>query len=364
MSSQSMSVTLPSMMMATTTSAMWEAYSGTAAASGTTASAARNRRPTTSAVMPVRPPSSTPVADSMYVVTVDVPSIPPTVVPMASAISGLSMSGRLPSSSRKPATWPTPVSVPAVSKKSTKKNVNTTSENAKASTFPNPSRNAPTSGVMSYCGFGMEGARGVDGWGLSAPMAAAAQPATLVRTTPPTMEPGMPRAYSASVRNRPTTEMMATGSWAMLPSVMSVAGSSTTTYISSRPMMARNSPIPVPTANFTGSGNRRMMYSRAPMAVRMMKMIPSVTTAASAVCHGMPSAPTTVNAKKAFSPRPGAWPNGRFAYNPMMRVATAAAMMVTTASIERTAAGSNPWMMMPGFASGMPARMAGLTTTM
>jgi hypothetical protein len=43
-----------------------------------------------------------------------------------------------------------------------------------------------------------------------------------------------------------------------------------------------------------------MTYSRAPTAVRKMNSSPSTTTAASAVCQGMPSAPMTVKAKKAF----------------------------------------------------------------
>src|SRR6056297_828267 len=150
MSSQSTAVTFASISSATTTSAMWLAYWGMAAASGTTASDSRNSTATTSATMPVRPPSSTPVADSTYVVTVEVPSIAPNVVPTASAISGLSASGRSPSSSRKPPACPTPTSVPAVSKKSTKKNVNTMSAKLSASTFRKPSTNAPASGVTSY----------------------------------------------------------------------------------------------------------------------------------------------------------------------------------------------------------------------
>ena len=106
---------------------------------------------------------------------------------------------------------------------------------------------------------------------------------------------------------------MATGSEAMFPMPTSTAGSSTTTFISSSPMMVRNSPMPVPTANFTGLGNSSMMYRRAPPTVSRMKMMPSTTTAARAVSHGMPNAPTTVNAKKAFRPSPGAWANGRLA---------------------------------------------------
>jgi len=65
-----------------------------------------------------------------------------------------------------------------------------------------------------------------------------------------------------------------------------------------------------------------------------------------------------VNAKKAFNPSPGACANGRLAYSAMISVATAAAMIVTTASIWITC----PW----EYPCGVIAfeRMPGLTTTM
>jgi hypothetical protein len=165
------------------------------------------------------------------------------------------------------------------------------------------------------------------------------------------------------VTNRPNTESTATGSLATPPRVRSVAGSSTTTFIAWRPMIVRNRPIPLPTASFTGSGNTRMIYSRAPTAVSRTKITPSTTTAASAVCHGTPRAPTTVNAKKALSPSPGACANGRLAYSAMISVAAAAARMVITASIDTTAGRESPWTAMPG-AFSPAARTFGLTTTM
>jgi len=78
------------------------------------------------------------------------------------------------------------------------------------------------------------------------------------------------------------------------------------------------------------------MYSRAPIAVNTMKMIPSTKTAASAVCHGMPKPRTTVNAKKAFSPNPGASPNGRFAYSAITNIAATEARIVVMAIIWKT----------------------------
>jgi len=181
---------------------------------------------------------------------------------------------------------------------------------------------------------------------------------------PMTTEPVTPRAYSPNVKNSPRMETMATGLEATDPSVTSVAGSATTTPIASSPMIARNSPMPVPTASFTGVGKTLMTYSRAPTAVSAMKRSPSTTTAASAVSHGTPSAPTTVNAKKALSPSPGACPKGRFAYNAMISVATAAAIRVTTATICRVCAYETPSTMIPGFSPSMPTRMLGFTKTM
>jgi hypothetical protein len=136
------------------------------------------------------------------VVTVEVPSAPPTVVPTASAISGRSMSGRSPSSSRNPPACPTPTSVPAVSKKSTKKNVNTTSAKLNDSMPDSPETNAPASGVMSYRGANAsEKSRpplrtnaGATVPGSTRPTNVTAIPASVVRTMPTTIDPRTPRA--------------------------------------------------------------------------------------------------------------------------------------------------------------------------
>ena len=63
----------------------------------------RNRIPVTSEVRPVRPPASTPAADSMKVVTVEVPVQAPTMVPMESESIACFMLGMLPSLSSIPA---------------------------------------------------------------------------------------------------------------------------------------------------------------------------------------------------------------------------------------------------------------------
>ena len=75
-----------------------------------------------SAVSPVLPPAPTPAADSTKVVVVDVPNTAPEAVATASAISAGLIPGSLPSSSNMSAFEATPISVPSVSKRSTKRN--------------------------------------------------------------------------------------------------------------------------------------------------------------------------------------------------------------------------------------------------
>ena len=75
----------------------------------------RNMTPTTRAVRPVRPPASTPAADSTKVVTVEVPVREPATVPTASASRASFILGILPSLSSRPARLAVPTRVPMVS---------------------------------------------------------------------------------------------------------------------------------------------------------------------------------------------------------------------------------------------------------
>ena len=77
------------------------------------------------AVNPVRPPCATPAALSTYVVVVEVPSIAPAVVAIASAMKACFSLGIRPFSSTILAFVLTPTSVPTVSNKSMKRNVKT-----------------------------------------------------------------------------------------------------------------------------------------------------------------------------------------------------------------------------------------------
>ncbi len=73
------------------------AAAGMMAAMGAMKMQARKRTPVVRAVRPVRPPASTPEADSTKVVTVEVPVQAPATVPMASDRRASFMLGMLPS---------------------------------------------------------------------------------------------------------------------------------------------------------------------------------------------------------------------------------------------------------------------------
>ena len=85
----------------------------------------RNNTATVKLVNPVLPPSLTPAEDSTYVVTVEVPSIAPNVVPIASANNASLHFGIEPSAFRMSALVAHPINVPTVSNISTKRKVNT-----------------------------------------------------------------------------------------------------------------------------------------------------------------------------------------------------------------------------------------------
>ena len=94
------------------------------------------------------------------------------------------------------------------------------------------------------------------------------------------------------------------------PRPMRVASLATTMPALRKPRKARNAPMPAVIANFRPSGIARTMACRAPITLRITNSAPEMKTAPRAVCQGYPMAPTTVKAKKAFSPMPGAWANG------------------------------------------------------
>lgn len=127
------------------------------------------------------------------------------------------------------------------------------------------------------------------------------------------------------------------------PMATKVAGSSTTMPAFFMPRNARNAPIPEVIANFKLSGRACTMALRTPITDRTMNSTPERNTAPSAVSHGTPIWPTTVKAKNAFSPIPGAWAKGKRAMRPITSEPRKAAMHVTMTSWLKTL--STPGMM-------------------
>ena len=98
-------------------------------------SASKNRIPVTTAANPVLAPAATPALDSIYEVVVDVPKIAPVTVAKESANKAFPARGNL-LSFINPAWFATATNVPAVSKKSTNKNVSTTIKKGSVNSDP------------------------------------------------------------------------------------------------------------------------------------------------------------------------------------------------------------------------------------
>ena len=99
---QSISITQPIIRTPTYTRAAAVAHPGINAATGLKNIAIKNKTPVVNAVKPVLPPSPTPVADSTYVVTVDVPHTAPAHVARASESIAFSKLGTSPLTSIPP----------------------------------------------------------------------------------------------------------------------------------------------------------------------------------------------------------------------------------------------------------------------
>ena len=131
---KSMPATEVSMRKPTMTRAGAVAKAGMAMKNGDRKRDKAKRTATQTAVRPVRPPSLTPVALSTKVVVVLVPRTAPIVVATASARRAPLMRGRRPRSSSMLALDETPMSVPNVSKISTKRKANMTTRKSRLKT--------------------------------------------------------------------------------------------------------------------------------------------------------------------------------------------------------------------------------------
>ena len=122
------------------------ACGGTIPISGARKRNGKNSAPVTTLVQPVRPPAATPAPDSMYVVADDEDAAPPAIAESESTSSGRFTLSISPSLFRYPAGFPTPTSVPIVSKKSDRKSANTqTSAETTPSVANAPKLNSPSS---------------------------------------------------------------------------------------------------------------------------------------------------------------------------------------------------------------------------
>src|SRR5918995_898673 len=111
----------------TRTSAGVAASYGTISTRGARKVASRKHTPVTMLARPVRAPSPTPAADSMYDVLLETDAAPPAAAATESTIRMRSVFGGLPSSSSRLPSAPTATIVPIVSKKSASSRVNTNS---------------------------------------------------------------------------------------------------------------------------------------------------------------------------------------------------------------------------------------------
>ena len=159
--------------------------------------------------------------------------------------------------------------------------------------------------------------------------------------------PRIRRATSAPVsasvtRNTRTRSVVRSGLIAT-----TVPAPATTTPPLTNPMIARNSPIPIPIARFRSIGIASMIIVRTFVSTSTEMSSPSSTITPIASGHVSPSVPTSVNATNALSPRPAAIANGYRPTAPIRMLMTPAASAVTVstcgnASVVPCASGTAP----------------------
>ena len=296
------------------------------------------------AVKPVRPPAATPDALSTYVVTVDVPNIAPTVVPIASAKSACFAFGIFPSSPIRPAFVETPTNVPMVSNMSTKRKVKSTTNISNVNTLCHSNWNIidDISGTLkSILASNIEISVTMrvtsTNWSPCCTISVIGTiiPMTVVERIPMKMAPFTFLASKKPVTIKPIIARRAVP-WVTSPIPTRVAGFVTIRPAFLQPIKAIKSPIPTDIACLTFIGILSMMASRTLKNVRIINTIPSKNTAVKANCHEYPIPNTTPNTKNAFNPIPGAKAKGRLAMKAMQRVAINDEMTVAPNTAEKS----------------------------
>lgn len=318
-SSQLIFFTAVDMNIPTTIRAGAVAAEGTNRNSGLKNSEIRKKHPVITDVSPVRPPAATPADDSTNVVTVDVPSNDPNVVPIASDKSAFPALGKFPFSSREFVLEATPASVPTVSNISTNRNVNIEiisdafnmffgicTLNA---TFSNPDgilKNVKSAGIC-VTPIGM--------------------PITVVMIIPNRIAPFTFLATNTAVIIMPSIASNV-DDWVIFPSESIVAPSPVIMPALLNPINAMKNPIPTEIDSFKSLGIELKIVSLILKNESKIKIIPSSKIINNASCHLNPYFKQTVYVKYAERPIPGARAKGYFANNPMIIVATPAEIAV------------------------------------
>ena len=308
----------------TRTSAGTAASDGMIDTSGAAKIDSRKSTPVTTEARPVRAPSPTPDADSMYAVLEDTPAAPPADAASESMIRIRLVFGGVPSSRSRPASAPIAVIVPMVSKKSASISVKTNSSDVTTPTLSkDPSRlnspSVPKSGVARTLS-GQAGTLRLQPLGLStidpAPtIASTTMASTVVAAMEIRIAPRTWRTQSTMTRARPTpnTSTGHPASWPVCPSwtgtvVFAASGMRRTNPASTKPMSAMKRPMPTEIAIFSCAGTAWKTASRKPVSTSTRMTRPSITTRPIASAHVMSEA--MENATKALSPRPVASARG------------------------------------------------------
>ena len=196
------------------------------------------------------------------------PAKAPTTVADESANNVRSISSTSPSSPTRPVRFAIDVNVPAVSRKSTNKNANATPMN-------------PAVAITEKSNWKACEGLGTDPAIPSRSASPIIQAIIAITRIPITMAPGILRLLSTAMMMNPRPASN-TGNEATSPSPTKVAGLSTMIPAFSKPMIARNSPIPAPIPSFMLFGIELMMYFRAGLTERMMNTTPATNTAVKA----------------------------------------------------------------------------------
>ena len=275
-------------------------------ASGERKTASRNSTPVTTDAKPVRPPSATPAALSMYVVFEETPPKPPAMAATESTSRTLPMPGTEPSGSARPASAAMPVTVPIVSKKSDSmiaKIVRTAVRNPSLVKAWNgswtPSPIVEKFGAIVNC----------DGIEVTPAMSATIVViAMLMIRAARTFSANSATVIARPSRNTNWPAVVGNASVTSVPSqnpsvAESGAQPETISPPLAKPMNRMNRPMPTPIERLSANGTAFMIASRRPTRTRTVMTTPSMTMTPIAPFASRPLA-VSVKATIALIPSP------------------------------------------------------------